>query len=101
MERRALEASWAKTREHLARAHAAFDVGGTAPEIRADVVECIDEYIDELSHNELELEMDALAEAALRSRCSSAVWQALASAASNMALADRAEEFRRRAHSEG
>ena len=97
MERSDLEASWAKTREHLTHAHAAFAVEGVAPEIRADV----EEYLDYMSHNELELAMEALAGAALRSRYSSAVWQALASAASNMALADRAEEFRRRAHSEG
>lgn len=97
MERSDLEASWAKTGEHLDIAHAALGAGGLTPEIRAHV----DEYVAELVHNELELAMEALAEAALRSRCSSAVRQALASAASNMTLADRAEEFRRRAHSKG
>jgi hypothetical protein len=52
---------------------------------------------ESLEHNELELAIDSLAEAADQSVVPDAFWDALEAAASNMKLQDRATDFRLRA----
>ena len=82
MERADLEASWERTRGHLGRALAAFEAAGGGSEARAAA-------LDYLDHNELELSADVLADGA-EDLDAPELWAALAAAAHEMRLDDRA-----------
>jgi predicted Zn-dependent protease len=88
-DREELTRSWEITRGHLAEARAAL------VDPRSDD-SALREYEDYLGHNELELAMDCLMEAGEVCKATPEFWQALARAAANMGLHDRADEFLRR-----
>jgi hypothetical protein len=84
-----LEAGWARTRKLLADARLGLAGIALGPDADAQ----LRYYVEYLEHNELELAMDSLAEAAEASLAPSAFWRTLAQAASSMGLVRRAAEF--------
>jgi hypothetical protein len=88
-----LKASWSQTREYLSRARQALP-RGAGPTVSSG---SLGEYEHYLGHNELELALECLVEAAQESEAPSLAWVALADAADSMKLTERAEKLRRRA----
>lgn len=82
-----LLASWERTRGHLVRAWV---------ELPVDVVGS-DRYEEYLDHNELELAMEVLAALGEAGQAPSAMWEALADAANEMGLSQKAGGFNARA----
>lgn len=80
------EASWARTRAHLDRAWVLLPPP-TADGLGLDV---FSEYLD---HNELELALDALVEVGDDRGAEAVFWLALAEAAREMGLNDRADDL--------
>ena len=88
-----LERSWSITAGHLSDAMVVL----SGIDLGDDGRRCLDEARDFLDHNELELAMDFIAEAAADHPVPDAVWVALEAAAANMQLLDRATTFGRNA----
>lgn len=89
-----LEKSWSVTRTLLSRAKAALPV--PPPEARAEFDETLAEYERMLSHNELEIALDALEHAGGLVVARGGFWKDLERAATNMQLVARASRLRRR-----
>jgi hypothetical protein len=89
-----LEKSWQVTRTLLSRAKAALPP--PALETKVEFAETLAEYERVLSHNELELALDALEHAGSLVATRGGVWRDLERAAKNMGLIERASQFRRR-----
>jgi hypothetical protein len=89
-----LEKSLQVTRTLLSRAKAALPP--PALEAKVEFAETLAEYEGVLSHNELELALDALEHAGslVAARCG--FWRDLERAAKNMGLIERASQFHRR-----
>lgn len=84
-----LQRRWAITRDHLAQARAALPSVDMTARHRSE----FEEYLD---HNELELAMDVLADAAEAGSPTAEFWRALSRAALGMNLQERADLFLRR-----
>ena len=81
-----LLASWERTRGHLARAWVKLPIGVDTDQFQ--------EYLD---HNELELAMEALARLGETVQATPSLWEALADAANEMELSQKASAFKKRA----
>jgi hypothetical protein len=91
--RRALERSWAITTKHLRAAIDALARVTLSERSRRQV----EDARSFLRHNELEVAMDVLGDAAEEADAPASFWEALAAAARRMELHDRASEFHDRA----